>query len=157
MPTVSISTRGPSGPACTTKAPRSILAQVGISLQKMLQHEYGNAYMNPDWPDPKKHVEVQNPLLAQYHPANALRLLKEQLVAYLTKYHFRIWDWYDQSNPTISESPEPPEPPEPPGTIWFQPELTGTTGSVRTHSSELGSPLIDITTLFIPPCSIHSH
>ena len=64
------------------KAPRSILARVGISLQKMLQHEYGNAYTNPDWPDPKKHVEVQNPLLAQYHPADALRLLKEQLVAY---------------------------------------------------------------------------
>ena len=75
----------------------------------------------------------------------------------VTKYHFRIQDWYDQSNPTISEWPEPPEPPEPPGTVWFQLELTGTTGSVRTHSSELGSPLIDITTLFIPPCSIHSH
>ena len=75
----------------------------------------------------------------------------------VTKYHFRIQDWYDQSNPTISESPEPPEPPEPPGTIWFRLELTGTTGSVGTHSSELGSPLIDITTLFIPPCSIHSH
>jgi hypothetical protein len=72
----------------------------------------------------------------------------------LTKYHFRIRDWYDQLNPTISESPEPPEPP---GTVWFRPELTGTTGSVGTHSSELGSPLIDITTLFIPPCSIHSH
>ena len=33
----------------------------------------------------------------------------------LTKYHFRIRDWHDQSNPTISESPEPPEPP---GTDW---------------------------------------
>ena len=36
----------------------------------------------------------------------------------LTKYHFWIQDWYDQSNPTISESPESPEPPEPPGTDW---------------------------------------
>ena len=24
----------------------------------------------------------------------------------MTKYHFQIQDWYDQSNPTISESPE---------------------------------------------------
>ena len=75
----------------------------------------------------------------------------------VTKYHFRIQDWYDQSNPTISESLEPPEPPEPPGTIWFRLELTGTTGSVGTHSFELSSPLMDITTLFIPPCSIHPH
>ena len=75
----------------------------------------------------------------------------------VTKYHFQVQDWYDQSNPTISESPEPPEPPELPGTIWFRPELTGTTRNVRTHSFKLGSPFIDITTLFISPCSIHSH
>ena len=36
--------------------------------------------------------------------------LEEELIAFkkvgdrLTKYHFQIRDWYDQSNPTISES-----------------------------------------------------
>ncbi|KAF8133958.1 hypothetical protein EV363DRAFT_1072955, partial [Boletus edulis] len=52
------------------------------STRVMLQHEYGNAYTKPGWPDTKKRMKVQNPLLAQYHPADALRLLKEQLVAY---------------------------------------------------------------------------
>ena len=41
----------------------------------------------------------------------------------VTKYHFQIQNWYDQSNPTILELLEPPEPPQPPTTIWFQPEL----------------------------------
>ena len=46
-----------------------------------------------------------------------MRRWLKNMTYFLTKYHFRIWDWYDQSNPTISESPEPPEPLEQPGTI----------------------------------------
>ena len=49
----------------------------------------------------------------------------------LIKYHFWIWDWYDQSNPTISKSLEPPE----------SPELTGTTKVSEPTVLNLAVPL----------------
>ena len=81
VPTLVINKKG-NTPTCSAKAPEELVKRVGLSLQKMLMHEYGDAYKNPAWKDPKRQMELQNPLLAKHHPSDALAALKKQLRAY---------------------------------------------------------------------------
>ncbi|KAF9237836.1 hypothetical protein BU15DRAFT_75631 [Melanogaster broomeanus] len=81
IPTITISKKGGT-PKCTTKVPADLLQRVGVSLQKMLRHEFGDAFTNTDWKTPQKQMQLQNPLLSKYHPADALTRLKDQLKAY---------------------------------------------------------------------------
>ncbi|KAF9240037.1 hypothetical protein BU15DRAFT_74264 [Melanogaster broomeanus] len=81
VPTITISKKGGT-PKCTTKVPANLLQRVGVSLQKMLRHEFGDAFTNTDWKTPQKQMQLQNPLLSKYHPADALTRLKDQLKAY---------------------------------------------------------------------------
>jgi hypothetical protein len=53
IPSISISRKG-KAPTCTTKLPGDLLKRVGLGLQKMLQHEYGDAYQSTmAWADSK--------------------------------------------------------------------------------------------------------
>ncbi|KIJ07798.1 hypothetical protein PAXINDRAFT_89809 [Paxillus involutus ATCC 200175] len=82
VPSVSINQKKGETPTITTKPPNNIIECVGLSLQRMLKHEYGDAYQNRNWVDPKKQMSFQNPMLAKYHPMDALDTLKDQLKAY---------------------------------------------------------------------------
>ncbi|KIK74576.1 hypothetical protein PAXRUDRAFT_19737 [Paxillus rubicundulus Ve08.2h10] len=46
VPSVSISQKKGETPTITTKPPNNIIKHVGLSLQKMLKHEYGDTYQN---------------------------------------------------------------------------------------------------------------
>ena len=98
LPTITISKKGGT-PKCTTKVPIDLLQRVGISLQKMLKHEFGDAYTNTAWKHPPNQMQLQNPLLARYHPGDALTRLKDQLKAYA-----KGIDPFDQPIQTQTES-----------------------------------------------------
>ncbi|KIJ59093.1 hypothetical protein HYDPIDRAFT_162797 [Hydnomerulius pinastri MD-312] len=82
VPSVSVNQKKGQPPKISSKPPSDLIERVGLSLQKMLKHEYGDAYQNQNWADPKKQMAIQNPMLAKYHPMDALGALKDQLKAY---------------------------------------------------------------------------
>ncbi|KAH0835877.1 hypothetical protein J3R83DRAFT_9754, partial [Lanmaoa asiatica] len=75
----------PSRITCSTSvvSPNdTILKRVGLSLQRMLQAEYGGAYELGKYRNPIEVMERRNPLLATIQPRAALEL-RIQLRAYV--------------------------------------------------------------------------
>ncbi|KAF8838962.1 hypothetical protein BDN67DRAFT_906426, partial [Paxillus ammoniavirescens] len=60
----------------------ALLQSIRTRIHLLYRHEYGNVYQNRNWVDPKKQMSFQNPMLANYHPMDALDTLKDQLKAY---------------------------------------------------------------------------
>ena len=62
-----------------------MVRRVGLSLQRMLQREYGNVFERAsESSDPTAEMRIRNPSLSKYHtPAQALERLRDQFKAYI--------------------------------------------------------------------------
>ncbi|KAG2131747.1 hypothetical protein DEU56DRAFT_953211, partial [Suillus clintonianus] len=67
---------------CASKPPPEMSKRAALSIQKILQREYGNVYDADEYTNPKAEMQRRNPALAHLTPAEALARLQSQLKAY---------------------------------------------------------------------------
>jgi len=80
---ITISRKGTSV-TCETTPPPSMVRRAGLSLQCMLQREYGNVFEHTSGTsDPTAEMKIRNPSLSKYTPAQALERLWDQFKAYI--------------------------------------------------------------------------